>query len=401
MFNEKLVIDLMKRNYSKIQCVVGDTLTLDIELLENGKPFNIEGFSVFIEQGLSNDKFNIQNTNMIKNRNKITCNLSDKFTNVAGNHFLDISIAKGDEKKTTFKIPFEVYEGAIKEDSVEHEIYISVLEEIKDTLIKVDEVKQSIESDVINAERIKNELETNINTGTNLNSDLKKQITSGNTLSSDLNSKISTGNDLKTKLDSSNNAASTINTNLKDTIKKANTANDNLQDTLDKVESGDLVTQAQLNEVKKKVNVIGTSGNAATFNDYKFSSSAITKGGNTSATLGTKSEPFNDAFIGSSVNEEWGYTTLPNGLIMCWGSDYIESTAAGFTAKTAYFKTAFKNKALSINLSLLCDFANKDAYDSLSVVANDDPLRETFIFRLNAKKSSWSSCRVYWTAIGY
>ena len=152
--------------------------------------------------------------------------------------------------------------------------------------------------------------------------------------------------------------------------------------------------------IKNKVNNIGGSSTAPTFNNYKFTSSAITKGSNSNASLGTDSERFTNVYIGSNINDEWGYTTLPNGLTVCWAKDYIETSAAGFMAKTAYFKNAFKNKVLNISLSLLCDFNGKENYDLLSV-CDGKVTNENFIFRLNAKTSNWNQCWVYWFAIGF
>ena len=414
MFKEKLVIDIMKRNYSKIQCVVGDTLTLEIEFFNNSEPLTLNGYAITIEQGMDNNKFNIQTNNIATNKNILTCELSEAFTSKSGKHFIDISLFKGSERKTTFKIPFEVYNGAIEDSYEENEIVITVLNELRETILEATNVSEDISQIVSNSSNIKNELnqlnnsinsslgelKTSINTANATKNQLDSKTNEANNIKSDIQSAINQSDPIKDSLNQVIAEAKSTNARLDSTVRDAATLDESLQNIIDEANLGNLVTQEQLTPIKNKVNNIGGSSTAPTFNNYKFTSSAIKKGSNSNASLGTDSERFTNVYIGSNINDEWGYTTLPNGLTVCWAKDYIETSAAGFMAKTAYFKNAFKNKVLNISLSLLCDFNSKENYDLLSV-CDGKVTNENFIFRLNAKTSNWNQCWVYWFAIGF
>lgn len=414
MFKEKLVIDIMKRNYSKIQCVSGDTLTLEIELFNNSEPLTLNGYAITIEQGMDNNKFNIQTNNIETNKNILTCELSEAFTSKSGKHFIDISLSKGSERKTTFKIPFEVYSGAIEDSYEENEIVITILDELRETILEATNVSGDISQIVSNSSNIKNELNQLNNSINSSLGELKTSINTANTTKNQLDSKANEANNIKSDIQSAINQSGPIkdslnqviaeakstNTRLDSTVREASILDESLQDIIDRVNIGNLVTQEQFTPVKNKADNIGGSSTAPTFNNYKFTSSAITKGSNSNASLGTDSERFTNVYIGSNINNEWGYTTLPNGLTVCWAKDYVETSAAGFMTKTAYFKNAFKNKVLNISLSLLCDFNGKENYDSLSVCYGK-VTNENFIFRLNAKTSNWNQCWVYWYAIGF
>ena len=414
MFKEKLVIDIMKRNYSKIQCVVGDTLTLEIEFFNNSEPLTLNGYAITIEQGMDNNKFNIQTNNIATNKNILTCELSEAFTSKSGKHFIDISLFKGSERKTTFKIPFEVYNGAIEDSYEENEIVITILDELRETILEAANVSEDISQIVSNSSNIKNELnqlnnsinsslgelKTSINTANATKNQLDSKTNEANNIKSDIQSAINQSGPIKDSLNQVIAEAKSTNARLDSTVRDAATLDESLQNIIDEANLGNLVTQEQLTPVKNKTDNIGGSGTAPTFSNYKFTSSAITKGSNSNASLGTDSERFTNVYIGSNINDEWGYTTLPNGLTVCWAKDYVETSAAGFMAKTAYFKNAFKTKVLNISLSLLCDFSSKENYDFLSV-CDGKVTNESFVFRLNAKTSNWNQCYVYWFAIGF
>lgn len=414
MFKEKLVIDIMKRNYSKIQCVSGDTLTLEIEFFNNSEPLTLNGYAIMIEQGMDNNKFNVQTNNIETNKNILTCELLEAFTSKSGKHFIDISLSKGGERKTTFKIPFEVYSGAIEDSYEENEIVITILDELRETILEATNVSGDISQIVSNSSNIKNELNQLNNSINSSLGELKTSINTANTTKNQLDSKANEANNIKSDIQSAINQSGPIkdslnqviaeakstNTRLDSTVREATILDESLQDIIDRVNIGNLVTQEQFAPVKNKADNIGGSSTDPTFNNYKFTSSAITKGSNSNASLGTNSERFTNVYIGSNINNEWGYTTLTNGLTVCWAKDYIETSAAGFTVKTAYFKNAFKNKVLNISLSLLCDYNGKENYDSLSV-CDGKVTNENFMLRVKAKTSSWNQCWVYWYAIGF
>ena len=100
----------------------------------------VSGRVLIIGYGLKPGVVNVLIDYILKtNNNKLTRNLAET---IAG-QWQRLKIETVDEamrvaekehkkyKKTTFKIPFEVHEGAIPEDSLEHEVVISILEELK------------------------------------------------------------------------------------------------------------------------------------------------------------------------------------------------------------------------------------------------------------------------------
>lgn len=407
MFKERLTIDIMKRNYSKIQCVVGDTLTLEIELFQNSYPFILDGYTIIIEQGLDNNKFNLQTNNININQNLLTCTLSDSFTSKSGKHFIDISLSKDEERKTTFKIPFDVYNGAIEDSYEESEIVITVLEDLKRTIIEAEGVNKDISDIVKNSSSLRDEL-TELNSESNRKlEELESSLNEAETTNNQLDSKITEGNNLSGNLqalinqsNSSISEAESANSELSSTIVEAKEADNKLQDLISQSDVGNLVKREQLIPIERKVNWIGIDYSYPTFNNYRFDESGIGKGTNTNAELGSSSDRFKNVYVGSNINQEWGYTTLTNGITICWGNDYLESSSSGIIEKTTYFKNSFKNTVLNISLTLHSNSNAAGNYDSLSV-CNGSITNESFTFRINSKSSTWNECRVYWFAIGF
>ena len=222
MFKEKLVIDIMKRNYSKIQCLIGDTLELDIDILANGVPFDIESFDILIEQGLENGKFNIQSDGITKNKNNLVCFLSNKFTSIKGKHSIDISIIKSKYKKTTFKIPFEVYEGAIEESSTEQEIFVSILGELREEIVKSQNAKTELSTKIQEAKNSNTNLNNIVNSANETKTELSSKIEESKNSNTSLSGVINTANETKTELSSKIEESKNSNTSLSEVINTAN-----------------------------------------------------------------------------------------------------------------------------------------------------------------------------------
>lgn len=406
MFKEKLVIDIMKRNYSKIQCLVGDTLELDIDILVNGEPFNIESFNVLIEQGLENGNFNIQSDGITKKENNLICSLSNKFTSIKGNHFIDISISKSEKQKTTFKIPFEVHEGAIPENSSEQEITISILEELKTEVLKAQQIKDPLVSSINQATTIKNQLNTIVNEGKTIANTLPNTINQAEQRNTTLTQTINTANSTNTTLTNTNNTAKQTNTTLGNTVNTANDLNNQLQDVINQANIGNLVTKEEFAPIKNKTEQLDSiKENGGTFAGYRFSEWSLSPLTASGKSLGNGTYPFKDVFVNGSVFEDWGYCKLTNGLILCWGTDLLGSSSGdGVVEFDAWFKTAYPNQCLKIVLSLYNNTYDMGKFTELCVLdelgANERPT-EGFKWKARVKSDYAYTLKVNWLAIGF
>ena len=406
MFKEKLVIDIMKRNYSKIQCLIGDTLELDIDILANGEPFNIESFNVLIEQGLENGNFNIQNDKITKNKNNLICSLSNRFTSIKGKHFIDISIVKEGYKKTTFKLPFEVHEGAIPEDSLEQEVVISIIEELKAEIVKAQAIKDPLTSSINQATAIKNQLNSDVTEGTTISNTLSNTIKQAETQNTTLTQTINTAKSTNTTLGNTNNTAKQTNTTLNSTISTANTAKTQLQNVINQANVGNLVTKDEFTPVKNKTEALNSiKENGGTFAGYSFSEWSINPMGDSRKSLGSSTYPFKDAYVRGSVFEDWGYCKLTNGLILCWGTDEVSNSSGnGIVEFTGWFKTAFPNQCLKITLSLYNNTYDTGKFTELCLLdelgMNELP-NEAFKWQARVKSDYAYTLKVNWLAIGF
>ena len=406
MFKEKLVIDIMKKNYSKIQCLVGDTLELDIDILVNGEPFNIESFNVLIEQGLENGNFNIQSDGITKNKNKLICSLSNRFTSIKGKHFIDISITKEGYKKTTFKIPFEVHEGAIPEDSLEHEVVISILEELKVEISKAQALKEPLNSSINQATAIKNQLNTMVTDGKTLSNTLPNLINQAGDRNTTLNQTINTANSTNTTLRNTNNTANQTNTTLNNTVNTANNTKNQLQNIINQANIGNLVTKEEFSPIKNKTEQLDSiKQNGGVFAGYRFSEWSFSPSTTSGKSLGNETYPFKDVFVNGSVLEDWGYCKLTNGLILCWGTDEVSNSSGnGIVEFPAWFKTAYPNRCLKIVLSLYNNTYDMGKFTELCLLdelgMNESP-REGFKWKARVKSEHAYTLKVNWFAIGF
>lgn len=406
MFKEKLVIDVMKRNYSKIQCLIGDTLELDIDILVNGEPFNIESFNVLIEQGLENGNFNIQSNGITKNKNNLICSLSNKFTGIKGNHFIDISIIKSEYKKTTFKIPFEVYEGAIPEDSSEQEITISIIEELRAEILKAQELKEPLTSSINQATTINEQLNAAVTKGNSTYNSLSNTVEQAEQRNTTLTQTISTANNTNTTLRSTDNSAKQTNTTLSNTVRTANNLNNQLEDVINQVNIGNLVTKEEFSPVKEKTEALNSiKEKGGVFAGYSFSEWSINPMGDSGKSLGSSTYPFKDAYVIGSIFEDWGYCKLTNGLILCWGTDEVSNSSGnGIVEYTGWFKTAFPNRCLKITLSLYNNTYDTGKFTELCLLdelgMNEIP-NEAFKWQARVKSDYAYTLKVNWLAIGF
>ncbi len=440
MFKEKLVIDIMKRNYSKIQCLIGDTLELDIDVLANGEPFNIESFNVLIEQGLDNGNFNIQNTEITKNKNNFVCSLSNKFTNIKGKHFIDISLTKDNHKKTTFKIAFEVYEGAISENSQEQEIFISILGEIREEILKAKETKTELSSkieegdkttsnlsSVINgANETKNELtikmqeaqnsnqnlNTLLNTANSTKEELSSKIKESKATSSNLSGVINTANATKIELTSKVEEAKNINNNLIQNIQEGNIEQikSNADDWIDFKQNGGAIggeSGIDINayELRRRTGKIFIRSESKTASDgVYFAKDTLSAENDLAIQLGTPQRKWSSVWAGTSIKSEKGINTSLNGMLEQWGMILFEGQAGeSYFQIEERFPTAFPSSLLNIQLTLMTNKYDVGKFTNVCVIdelgENQRP-NESFKIHANYKSDGPWTFKLFWRAIG-
>ena len=335
MFKEKLVIDIMKRNYSKIQCLIGDTLELDIDILANGVPFDIESFDILIEQGLENGKFNIQSDGITKNKNNLVCFLSNKFTSIKGKHSIDISIIKSKYKKTTFKIPFEVYEGAIEESSTEQEIFVSILGELREEIVKSQNAKTELSTKIQEAKNSNTNLNNIVNSANETKTELSSKIEESKNSNTSLSEVINTANETKTELSSKAEEAKNVNNTLNQNIQNGNIEQikKDLQGWIDfKGKGGEIGGSITLKDssylysstIANPTGELGIGaqdkkiwfGMLGGTSEVAFRPQFVDKG---MYNIGYPNYEFKDLYLIGHSRNTTGFSKLTNGLILQWG----------------------------------------------------------------------------------
>lgn len=427
MFKEKLVIDIMEDNYSKIKCLIGDTLELDIDVLANGEPFNIDSFNILIEQGLENGNFNIQSTGITKNKNNVICSLSNKFTSIKGKHSIDISLVKNEYKKTTFKIPFEVYEGAIPENSSEQEIVITILDELKKEIIKGTNLNNELKSKITEGNTLKNNLTSETNKGNTLKSELTTKINEGNTLKNSLTSKTTEGNTLKNELSSKITQGNTAKNELSSKIESAKTINNTLSQNIEngnieqlKNHSSDWINfktnggyiqgsggiQIRDFGLSRASGSIYLRGKSSSDNDGIYiNNTNVNPEANLKVQLGAFEKRWSSVWAGTVTRSQKGFNTSFNGMLEQWGMIlYDGSYPEGDFEIQERFPTAFPNSLLNVQITLMVNKYDTDKFTNVCVMdelgENSKP-NESFKIYAKFKSDGPWTFKLFWRAIGF
>lgn len=143
----KLIVNLdtNKNNYVYAKCKQNDNLILEANIYENGTILDLENKEILIQAGKKDTSFVIQNTDIIKQGNKIKANLDRAFTTVPGMVEIEIVLVESGKQNTTFSFYLDVIASSIK-TAIEKSNTITILEELENKVIEAVTIKEETEN---------------------------------------------------------------------------------------------------------------------------------------------------------------------------------------------------------------------------------------------------------------
>ncbi len=193
--NSNFITDIEKNKFTPVKEVKQfDNVRLSYELFANGDELDVTGSNISIRVLKADNTVVIQNTGFTINKNKVTLDLNNEVTKVAGIANIEIKVTKNNEQITTFATKLDI------EKSVLNEVYAK--KNLVEILVELD-TKLNIANDRTSKLDTKNALaQTNIN-------NLDARNNTATTKIRDLDSRNATATTNINNLDTKNNEAVT------------------------------------------------------------------------------------------------------------------------------------------------------------------------------------------------
>lgn len=193
--NSNFITDIEKNKFTPVKEVKQfDNVRLSYELFANGDELDVTGSNISIRVLKADNTVVIQNTGFTINKNKVTLDLNNEVTKVAGIANIEIKVTKNNEQITTFATKLNI------EKSVLNEVYAK--KNLVEILVELD-TKLNIADDRTSKLDSKNALaQTNINNLDTRNNTAKTNIR-------DLDTRNATATTNISNLDAKNNEAVT------------------------------------------------------------------------------------------------------------------------------------------------------------------------------------------------
>lgn len=137
-------LDTSKENFLVNKCKQNDDLTLEAYIYENGAELNLTNKDIIIQALKSDNTYIIQNTEIVKENNKILAELDRDFSRVPGATKIEIVLTESGKQNTTFSFYLEVSASVIK-GAVESSNTVTVLEALDNKIIEAEATKEEIE----------------------------------------------------------------------------------------------------------------------------------------------------------------------------------------------------------------------------------------------------------------
>lgn len=137
-------LDTSKENFLVTKCKQNDDLTLEAYIYENGAELSLTNKEIIIQALKSDNTYIIQNTEIIKENNKILAELDRDFSRVSGTTKIEIVLTESGKQNTTFSFYLEVSASVIK-GAVESSNTVTILENLQNKIVEAGAVKEETE----------------------------------------------------------------------------------------------------------------------------------------------------------------------------------------------------------------------------------------------------------------
>lgn len=137
-------LDTSKENYLVAKCKQNDDLTLEASIFENGLALDLTNKTITIQALKSDNTYIIQNTDIVKENNKINAELDRDFSRVPGTTKIEIVLVESSKQNTTFSFYLEVV-GSVIRGAVQSSNTATILEALDNKIIEAGQVKQETE----------------------------------------------------------------------------------------------------------------------------------------------------------------------------------------------------------------------------------------------------------------
>lgn len=155
-------LDTSKENYLVAKCKQNDDLTLEASIFENGLALDLTNKTITIQALKSDNTYIIQNTDIVKENNKINAELDRDFSRVPGTTKIEIVLVESSKQNTTFSFYLEVVASVIR-GAVQSSNTATILEALDNKIIEAGQVKQETEELIESGGAAKKEDIININ----------------------------------------------------------------------------------------------------------------------------------------------------------------------------------------------------------------------------------------------
>lgn len=182
-------LDTSKENYLVTKCKQNDNLTLEAFIYENGLALDLTNKTITIQALKSDNTYIIQNTDIVKENNKINAELDRDFSRVPGTTKIEIVLVESSKQNTTFSFYLEVV-GSVIRGAVQSSNTATILEALDNKIVEAGVVKEETEQLIESGGAAKKEDIININAS--LEQIEQKKVSKGQIV----------GTDLKTNFDS-------------------------------------------------------------------------------------------------------------------------------------------------------------------------------------------------------
>jgi lysophospholipase L1-like esterase len=132
-------LDTSKENFLVAKCKQNDDLTLEAYIYGNGAELDLTNKEIIIQALKADNTYIIQNTEIVKENNKILAELDRDFSRVSGTTKIEIVLMESGKQNTTFSFYLEVSASVIK-GAVESSNTVTVLEALDNKIIETGQV---------------------------------------------------------------------------------------------------------------------------------------------------------------------------------------------------------------------------------------------------------------------
>lgn len=371
-------LDTSRDQFVVTKCKQNDDITLEAYIYENGAALNLSSKSITIQALKADKTYIIQNTNITKENNKIIANLDRDFTRAAGKTEIEILLVESGKQNTTFSFVLEVV-GSVIKGAVESSNTVTILEELDNKIVEAGQVKEETE------QLIQSGGAATTGDIANINAQL-----------AEIEPKVEAWNDFKNNGGTIGGSVEVDAIKNKTTVSTGGKTKTLYSGNLNNIDpSFGLEVVDDKTGYDTKVEVV-QPGNPTSGGQGYFGSSH-----DLSTNLGSDTKRWKDVWVGDFLKAHSGYTKLPNGFILQWGTYYSTTIPInGVGGGTISYPIQFPNAC--INLILTPDLHARGANYALDARLTSDITTSKsnfeFVF-INDSSSTWGG--LFYIAIGY